>query len=132
MTGVRIGCVNCEPYVRQVTSKDSAFVYSSVFPEDLKYEVYYGDTKLDGVLEVKVGMGGYIIQVREDKYRGAHSCPCTQEVEDMRVCTAYIPGNHYRVEEPRTAGLEMLTRHDLKVLVVEAWDAGSWCGADLH
>lgn len=99
-TGAYVGCTNCEPYVRLCTTRDSAYVYSVQF-NDFDYEVFEGDTKLEGILEVKVGVGGYIIQVRYTPE--AHMCPCYLTEDDpeveAKVCRLYLPGNNYRVVE---------------------------------
>jgi len=100
LTGVYIGCENCEPYVFLAETRDSAYLYGVQF-DDFEYEVYDGEERLDGVLEVKVGVGGYIIQVRQTPE--THFCPCylanPDENVSPEVCRAYIPGNDFRVEE---------------------------------
>ena len=100
-TGVYVGCTHCEPYVRLVETRDSPYVYSVTFNEDLGFEVYDGDTKVEGVLECRVGLGGYIIQVRRTPE--AHHCPCYLAEEDeeieAKICRLYLPGNNFRVEE---------------------------------
>jgi len=100
-TGAYVGCTNCEPYVRLAETRDSPYVYGVQF-NDFNYSVFDGDTLLDGVMEVKVGVGGYIIQVRRTP--DPHMCPCyllepnDPEIEP-KVCRMYIPGNGFRVEE---------------------------------
>ncbi len=98
LTGAYVGCVSCEPYVELAETRDSAYLYGVQF-EDFEYEVYNGDTKLEGVLEVKVGVGGYIIQVRQTPE--THFCPCYLLPGDNEpnVCRAYIPGDNYSVRE---------------------------------
>lgn len=100
-TGAYVGCTNCEPYVRLTETRDSPYVYGVQF-NDFNYQVFDGDSPLQNVLEVKVGVGGYIIQAR--KTPDFHMCPCyllepdDPEIEP-KVCRVYIPGNGYRVEE---------------------------------
>lgn len=106
LTGTYVGCENCEPYVRLVETRDSAYVYGVQF-DDFNMEVFDGDTKLSGVLEVKVGVGGYIIQVRQTP--DTHFCPCyllepDDDTVTANVCRAYIPGNDFRVEEKSVDG----------------------------
>ena len=100
LTGVYIGCETCEPYVRLAETRDSAYLYGVQF-NDFEYEVYDGDQLLSGVLEAKVGVGGYIIQVRQTP--DTHFCPCYMAAPDedvtAEVCRAYIPGNDFRVQE---------------------------------
>jgi hypothetical protein len=102
-TGAYVGCTNCEPYVWLSETRDSPYVYSVSFPEDLHMQVYDGDIPLEGVLEVKTGVGGYIIQVRQTP--DSHMCPCyllepdDPEIEP-KICRIYIPGNNFRVAEP--------------------------------
>jgi hypothetical protein len=99
-TGAYVGCSNCEPYVRLAETRDSAYLYGVQF-NDFSYQVYDGDNPVEGVLEVKVGMGGYIIQVRRTP--DAHHCPCYLAEDDEeiqpKICRLYLPGNNYRVEE---------------------------------
>jgi len=101
LTGTYVGCTNCESYVRLAETRDSAYVYGVQF-NDFNMEVFDGDKKLEGVMEVKVGVGGYIIQVRATPE--THFCPCylaepDDDTIDAKVCRAYIPGNNFRVEE---------------------------------
>jgi hypothetical protein len=99
LTGAYVGCSSCEPYVELAETRDSAYLYGVQF-DDLEYEVYNGETKLEGVLEVKVGVGGYIIQVRHTP--DPHMCPCyllPGSEGDPKVCRAFIPGNDFYVVE---------------------------------
>jgi len=98
LTGAYVGCVSCEPYVFLAETRDSAYLYGVQF-DDFEYEVYNGEERLEGVLEVKVGVGGYIIQVRQTPE--THFCPCYLLPGDSEpnVCRAYIPGNDFRVVE---------------------------------
>lgn len=99
-TGAYVGCSNCEPYVRLSKTRDSAYVYGVQW-NDFQYQVFDGDEKVEGVLECRVGLGGYIIQVRRTP--DAHHCPCYLAEEDpeveAKICRLYLPGNNFRVEE---------------------------------
>ena len=100
LTGAYVGCSNCEPYVRLAKTRDSAYQYGVQW-NDFQYQVYDGDEKVEGVLECRVGLGGYIIQVRRTPK--AHHCPCYLAEEDKeieaKICRLYRPGNNFRVEE---------------------------------
>lgn len=103
ITGAYIGCVNCEPYVCLSETRDSPYLYSSRWAPDCHLQVYNGETKLAGVMETKVGIGGYIIQLRQTP--DPHHCPCYLASGDdlPAICLAYIPGDHYNVREPEDA-----------------------------